>query len=237
MRKAILVATFLLSAALIVLLCNIRSGDGTASRGKNEQNHQMIRLLSENRAVSHQPGTPYKIVIDAGHGGKDRGATGASGRFEKDLTLQLALKVEELAKQEPGIEVYLTRADDRFISSIDRARPKFANDLGTDLFISIHGNTYEDPSVSGTETYYYHEDSRPLAEIMQRHVVETSGFRDRGVKKENYFVVKDTFMPAVLIETGYVTNPQEEEQMQNSGVQYRIAGSILDGIKEYLKLG
>jgi N-acetylmuramoyl-L-alanine amidase len=75
-----------------------------------------------------------------------------------------------------------------------------------------------------------------LAEIMQKHVVQGSGFRDRGVKKENYFVVKDTEMPAVLIETGYLTNPQEEAQMLDDEAQYRIAGSILDGIKDYLKL-
>ena len=141
-----------------------------------------------------------------------------------------------MAKQESQIEVDLTRTDDRFISSVDRERPKFANDLGADLFISIHGNTYEDASVSGTETYYYHDDSLPLAEIMQKHIVQGSGFRDRGVKKEDYFVVKDTEMPAVLIETGYLTNPQEEEQMLSDEAQYSMAGSILDGIKEYLQL-
>ncbi|MFB0846493.1 N-acetylmuramoyl-L-alanine amidase family protein [Paenibacillus oleatilyticus] len=94
-------------------------------------------------------------MIDPGHGGKDHGATGASGSFEKDFTLKLAHKVEEMAKQEPRIQVYMTRTDDRFISSVDRERPKFANDLGADLFISIYGNTYEDPGVSGMETYYY----------------------------------------------------------------------------------
>lgn len=234
MRKSVLIVTCLLSVALIVLLNGFRSAG--SSRGSIDLNHRMISFLGQNGAASHPPGTPYKVVIDPGHGGKDRGATGASGNFEKDFTLRLALKVEELAKKEAEIEVHLTRTDDRFISSADRERPKLANDLGADLFISIHGNTYEDASVSGTETYYYHDDSLPLAEIMQKHVVQGSGFRDRGVKKENYFVVKDTEMPAVLIETGYLTNPQEEAQMLGDEAQYRIAGSILDGIKEYLKL-
>ncbi|OZB92383.1 N-acetylmuramoyl-L-alanine amidase [Paenibacillus sp. XY044] len=235
MRKAVLLVAFLLSV-VIVLLYSIHSEDGAASRGKTEQSYRMMSLLGENRGESHLPGTPYKIVIDPGHGGKDRGATGASGSSEKDFTLQLALKVKELATQEPQIQVYLTRTDDQFISSIDRARPKFANDLGADLFISIHGNTYEDPNISGTETYYYHEDSLSLAEIMQKHMIQTSGFRDRGVKKENYFVVKETNMPGVLIETGYLTNPQEEKQMLSDEVQFRMASSILDGIKEYLEL-
>ncbi|USG67893.1 N-acetylmuramoyl-L-alanine amidase [Brevibacillus ruminantium] len=219
MKKGVPILTFILSAVLIVLLYNICSGNGAASVTSH-----------------HQQGKVYKIVIDPGHGGKDHGATGASGRLEKDFTLQLARKVEELAKQEPRFEVYLTRTDDGFLSSIDRERPEFANQLGADLFISIHGNTYEDPSVSGTETYYYHEDSLSLAEIMQKHMVQANGFRDRGVKKEDFFVVKDTNMPAVLIEMGYLTNPQEEKEMLTEEVQYRMANSILDGIKEVLKL-
>ncbi|MBP1996739.1 N-acetylmuramoyl-L-alanine amidase family protein [Paenibacillus eucommiae] len=104
---------------------------------------------------------------------------------------------------------------------MDRERPKFANDLGADLFISIHGNTYEDPGVSGTETYYYHENSLSLADIMQRHLVQASGFRDRGVKHEDCFVLKETDMPAALIEMGYVTNPQEEKAMLTEDVQSR----------------
>ena len=221
---------FILSAMLFVLLYNVFSGD------RGEAEHQMAGFLGEHGSASHPPGAPFKVVIDPGHGGKDHGATGASGGFEKDFTLQLALKVEELAKQETQIEVHLTRAEDQFISSIDRERPNFANELGADLFISIHGNTFEDPSVSGVETYYYHRNSYPLAEIIQKHMVQGSRFRDRGVKQEDYFVVKDTNMPAVLIETGYLTNPQEEQQLLTDEVQYRLAGSILDGIKEYLQI-
>lgn len=235
MKKAVLTLAFLLSVVM-VLLYSIHSGDGAASRGKTEQNYRMKSLLGENSSESYQTGTPYKIAIDPGHGGKDHGATGASGNFEKDFTLQVARKVEELAKQEQLIEVYLTRSDDRFISSIDRERPEIANQLGADLFISIHGNTYEDPGVSGTETYYYYEDSQFLAEIMQKHVVQTSGFRDRGVKKEDFFVLKDTNMPAVLIEMGYLTNPHEENEMLTEDFQYRMASSILEGMKEALNL-
>lgn len=191
---------------------------------------------SESGAVNIDDAPVYKVVIDPGHGGKDRGATGVSGKDEKDFTLQLSQKVKELAQQEPRIEVYLTRTDDRFLSSIDRTRPEFANQIGADLFISIHGNTYTDPDVSGTETYYYRKESLKLAKIMHRHVAGATGFRDRGVKKEDFFVVKDTKMPAVLLEVGYVTNPQDEAQMFTDEFQYRIAASILDGMKEYLKI-
>ncbi|MGG4107460.1 N-acetylmuramoyl-L-alanine amidase [Paenibacillus lautus] len=232
MKKGSSIIITLLSVLVIVLLYQLVSGEGTASDRKTGMDVRSDKI----RMLEHQPETPYKVVIDSGHGGKDNGATGASGNFEKDFTLQVALKVEELAKQEPQIEVVLTRSEDRFISSIDRERPEIGNQLGADLFISIHGNTYEDASVSGTETYYYHEDSLFLAENLQKHIVQTSGFRDRGVKKEDFFVLKDSNMPAALIEMGYLTNPQEENEMLSEDFQYRMASSILDGIKEALNL-
>lgn len=178
----------------------------------------------------------YKVVIDPGHGGTDQGAAGASGENEKDFTLQLSHKVKELIQEEPRIEVYMTRTDDRFLSSVDRERPEMANQLDADLFISIHGNTYTDPDVSGTETYYYRKESFKLAKILHKHVAEATGFRDRGVKKEDFFVIKDTKMPAVLLEVGYLTNPRDEAQMFTDDFQYRIAASIREGMKEYLKI-
>lgn len=188
---------------------------------------------SNNNHDNHKSNTDLKIVIDPGHGGEDNGATGASGQFEKDFTLSLSKKVEKLLKQESGIEVFMTRTDDSFISQESRYRPKYANKLNADLFISIHGNTFSDPDVSGTETFYYHKNSRLLAEIIQKHVVEATGFKDRGVQKQNLFVVKDTKMPAVLIEVGYLTNPQNESKMWTDDIQSDIATSIVEGIKEY----
>ncbi|MBO0992604.1 N-acetylmuramoyl-L-alanine amidase family protein [Bacillus sp. SD088] len=177
--------------------------------------------------------TDLKVVIDPGHGGEDNGATGVSGQFEKDFTLSLSKKVEKLLKQESGIEVFMTRTDDSYISQESRYRPKYANKLNADLFISIHGNTFSDPDVSGTETFYYHKNSRLLAEVIQKHVVEATGFKDRGVQKQNLFVVKDTKMPAALIEVGYLTNPQNESKMWTDDFQSGIATSIVEGIKEY----
>jgi len=178
----------------------------------------------------------FKIVIDPGHGGQDPGAKGTSGQYEKDFTLQLARKVKELAEKETQLQIYLTRTDDRTISSMDRERPKFANQLDADLFISIHGNTYTDPSVFGTETFYYREESLTFATIMHKNLVNATGSKDRGVKKEDFFVVKDTEMPAVLLEVGYLTNPNEELKMWKDDYQYRVASSIIEGIKEYLNV-
>lgn len=188
---------------------------------------------NENYHSSKKRNTTYKVVIDPGHGGTDVGSEGASGKQEKNFTLSVSKKVEELLEQEPQIEVFMTRTDDSFISQESRFRPKYANDLDADLFISIHGNTFSDSSVSGTETFYYHKNSRRLAEILQKQVVEATGFRDRGEKKGDLFVVKDTKMPAALIEVGYLTNPQDETKMWTDDFQTRVATSIVEGIKEY----
>lgn len=177
--------------------------------------------------------TDYKVVIDAGHGGEDVGATGASGQYEKNFTLSVAKKVSKLLEQNPHIQVYMTRSDDSFISQESRHRPIYANDLNADLFLSIHANTFTDSSVSGTETFYYHPYSLKFAEIMQKNLVQATGFKDRGVKKEDLFVIKDTTMPAVLLEIGYLTNPQDESQMWTEDFQDRVATAIVDGIKEY----
>ncbi len=191
----------------------------------------------DNNNVKHNniknSNTAFKVVIDAGHGGKDVGASGASGQYEKDFTLSVSKKVEKLLGQEPAIEVFMTRTDDSFISQESRFRPKYANKLNADVFISIHGNTFSDPDVSGTETFYYHENSRLFAETLQKHVVEATGFRDRGVMKKDLFVVKDTKMPAALIEVGYLTNLEDESKMWTDDFQNLVATSIVEGIKEY----
>jgi N-acetylmuramoyl-L-alanine amidase len=179
----------------------------------------------------------WKVVVDPGHGGEDPGATGASGRVEKDFTLQLSLEVMKLLEQEPNIEVKLTRVDDAFLSSVEYERAQFANALEADLFVSIHGNTYEDPDVSGTETYYYDEPSLALASALHRHVVAATGFRGRGVRRANYFVLRETTMPAALIEVGYLTNPEEERTMWEESFQHQVAVAVVEGIKEYLAGG
>ncbi|SFL33200.1 N-acetylmuramoyl-L-alanine amidase [Gracilibacillus orientalis] len=180
-------------------------------------------------------GEKYKVVIDPGHGGEDPGAIGASGSYEKDFTLSLAKKISFLLEDEPQLEAYVTREEDVFLSAEARERPNFANDIGADIYISLHGNTFTDPSVSGTESFYYHKNSKRLANIIHRHVSETTGFQNRGVKKENFFVLKDTSMPAVLLEIGYLTNPEEEKILLTEDFQQSVAEAINDGIKEYLK--
>lgn len=217
MKKKMFSVILLLFSIIILSACASNSSG-------NEENHDRGE---KNNIV-------FKIVIDPGHGGTDVGSTGVSGQYEKDFTFSVSKKVGKLLEQEEQIEVFMTRADDSFISQESRYRPKFANDLNADLFISIHGNTFPDPSVSGTETLYYHKNSHHFAEILQKHVVEVTGLRDRGAKKQDLFVVRDTEMPAALIEVGYLTNPQDESKLWTDDFQNDVATAIVEGIKEYI---
>ncbi|WP_342506507.1 N-acetylmuramoyl-L-alanine amidase [Sporosarcina sp. FSL K6-2383] len=202
MKKTILSITLLLFSIITLSACDGNLGD--ENKNVNYEN---------DKDKDKDSNTAFKVVIDPGHGGEDVGATGASGQYEKDFTFAVSKKVEKLLEQEPGIQVFMTRTDDSFISQESRYRPKYANELNADVFVSIHGNTFTDSNVTGTETYYYHKNSQTLAKIIQKHVVEATGFRDRGVMEQGLFVVKDTKMPAVLIEVGYLTNAHDEFQM------------------------
>ncbi|MFD0675167.1 N-acetylmuramoyl-L-alanine amidase [Cohnella sp. GCM10027633] len=172
-----------------------------------------------------------RIVIDAGHGGVDPGAEGVSGNYEKAVTLFIAAKVADILSQDPAYEVTMTREDDLFLPLEDR--PAIANGIGADAFVSIHGNTYTDPSVSGTETYYYKEDSIALSESVHRRLIDALGFRDRGVKQEEWKVLTHSDVPAVLLELGYLTNANEEAALLDDDTQTRTAQAIVDGLKDY----
>ncbi len=184
-----------------------------------------------------QPGTGVGgsgkkvVVIDAGHGDQDPGAIG-SQTSEKKLNLGLALKVEALLKNDPNIDVVLTRSDDTFLQLKERV--KIAEKLGADVFVSIHANSSGSSAASGTETYYQRSSSKKLAQTIHKYFVAATGFKDRGVQYGNFHVIRETTMPAVLLEVGFISNRAEESKMMDSAKQDEIAASVVKGIKEYL---
>lgn len=183
-----------------------------------------------------KPGNGKKIiVIDPGHGDGDPGGIGATKKQEKSFNLSLALKVEKLLKKESAFQVVLTRHDDTFIPLSDRAT--IANSAHADAFVSIHANIAPGkPSVRGTETYYYQGGGKALADIMHKHVLAATGFTDRKVKYASYKVLRETAMPATLLEVGFLSNMTEESILYSDSFQNRVAQAIVDGLKEYFKV-
>ncbi|MCM3783951.1 N-acetylmuramoyl-L-alanine amidase family protein [Neobacillus mesonae] len=193
----------------------------------------MITVTLDTDSVGTTPPTTKKktVVIDAGHGYQDPGAIGVTGKKEKDFNLSLALKIEQLLKKESGINVIMTRDDDTFLELSERV--KVANNAKADLFLSIHANSGP-ASATGSETYYYRSNSKSLANTVHKYMVQAAGLRDRGVKTGNFAVIRDTTMPAILLEVGFLSNKNDEASLFNTTFQNRVAEGVVKGIKEYL---
>lgn len=173
------------------------------------------------------------IVIDPGHGGNDPGAIGKGGVREKDVTLAVSEYLKRYLENDQ-FKVILTRAED--LEVLLQPRVDVANLRNADLFISIHCNSMppNNEHIRGIETYYTTPESKELADILHQYLVKELNAPDRRVRKRGLFVTRKTKMPSVLLEIGFVSNPEEEALLNNSGYQRRVAKAIRDGIYDYL---
>ncbi|GGO04098.1 N-acetylmuramoyl-L-alanine amidase [Saccharibacillus kuerlensis] len=171
------------------------------------------------------------IVIDAGHGQHDPGAVGPTGVREKDVNLGLALKLEAILKKNSKVDVVMTRSDDTFLSLKERV--KVAENVKADVFVSIHNNSGP-ASASGTETFYQRANSKSLATVLQKYLLTATGFKDRKVQYGNFHVIRETTMPAALVEVGFVSNAAEAAQLKTEAFQQRVAEALAKGLFEYL---
>lgn len=167
------------------------------------------------------------VVLDAGHGGHDRGA--AIGYvFEKHLALDTARRVEQLLRAQ-GLKVVMTRSTDVFIP-LD-GRSSTGNRYRNAIFVSVHYNYSRGGSGHGLETYWCHNDSQALAGYIQAYIIQESRLTNRGVKHANYHVIRETKRnPAVLVECGFVSNSSERAGMMAGQYRERIAEGIAKGI-------
>jgi len=182
------------------------------------------------------------VVLDAGHGGRDPGASGAN-ISEKDANLAVVLKAGELLTQR-GIKVVYTRQDDTYVD-LD-LRSSMANLYNAALFVSVHCNASTSQSANGTETYYYaplanpalyiqKDDRFELASLLQQSMVAKLGLYNRGVKSDNLSVLRQTTMPSALVEMAFISNPTEGELLKQQQFRDLAAQAIADGIESYMK--
>ncbi|WP_199873000.1 N-acetylmuramoyl-L-alanine amidase family protein [Inediibacterium massiliense] len=190
-----------------------------------------------------------RIVIDPGHGGVDSGTGEKFGIYEKEINLDVALRLRKLIKRD--FKVTMTRDKDTSLESKSdlndsrykkdlHARKTMINQYG-DLFVSIHVNA--DPYNSrtrGVKIYYYptSDESKKLAQSIRTEVNKIV-YKDSSIKaeilKEDYYVLRETKCPGVLVEIGFITNSQERKLIQNNKYKNKIAKSIYKGIKNYIK--
>ncbi len=187
-------------------------------------------------ALSPKEKYPKIVIIDPGHGGGDNGASG-NGIIEKNTTLEVANRVMSLIEQEGKIKAYATRRGDVAVDLFDR--PVFSSPLG-DIFVSIHINSHKTNFIAnGLETYYYqHEDSKQkatslyLAQTLQKNLLEALKPNDRKVKSEAYIVLKNSQIPASLVELGFLSNPAEAAKLADPAYKEKAAQAIYRSIIE-----
>ncbi|ABO51199.1 N-acetylmuramoyl-L-alanine amidase [Desulforamulus reducens MI-1] len=192
--------------------------------------------------ISYSDGIKGKTVfLDAGHGGHDGGASGQNGLKEKDVNLDITLKVAELLRKQ-GANVFLSRSDDKFVDLYEITR--LANEQSTDIFVSIHSNANLNRSIDGTSTYYYAPNNMPnlyeqkddryrLARNVQNELTAALGRRDIGVLQANFAVLRTSMMPSILIETAFISNSDEEALLSSEDFREKAAEAIVKGINAY----
>lgn len=179
------------------------------------------------------------IVIDAGHGDWDPGKVAKDGTLEKDINLQISKYLQGYLEQSGGF-VLTTRIDDTALSNKKREdlkeRKNIANNENVDLLVSIHQNSFPKENVKGAQVFYYErsEESKKLAECVQNRLKEIDNTNNR-VAKENkdYYLLKQTAMPSIIVECGFLSNTEENNKLKNEEYQKKIAWAIYLGILDY----
>lgn len=183
------------------------------------------------------------ICIDAGHGGNDSGALGPSGTMEKDNTLSIAILLKEKLENN-GANVIMTRSSDQDLSFPDLSRNDLlskrvtiANDSDADIFVSIHNDCFSSAVASGTTTFHYgNEQAIELANHVQKALTNELNTNDRGTRFASFYILRYTTMPAILVETAFISNPEEELLLASNDGRNKIAESIYNGIVRYFKV-
>ena len=181
----------------------------------------------------------YTVVLDPGHGGFDGGATGVdTGTPEAGINLAVS-KLVKVQLEEQGCTVVLTRPDEEALGNDKqsdlRARREIMNAEGVDAVVSIHMNKFSDRTISGPMVFYMTGSSpgQALAECMVKEVCDAVGRNQRMANPGDYYVIRETLPPAVIVECGFLSNPEDERMLLTEEYQQKLATGIAKGVYEY----
>ncbi len=202
---------------------------------KNQSSNYVREKNNYNLRLPKVKQNKFSVVIDPGHGGPDPGAIGIGGIRESDVVLEVSKIVKKLLA-EKGVKVRLTRKNEVDLDLPPRV--SFANKTDADIFVSIHANASRGKrrDINGLETFYFRGwRGRLLAKKIQKEILRVSpGSPDRGVKQGRFYVIKNTKMPAVLVEIGFLTGRLDARRLEKAVHRKRVAYAISKGILEYL---
>lgn len=180
------------------------------------------------------------VLVDAGHGSADPGKVGVQGSLEKDINLVIAKKVKAMLIKQ-NITVVMTREDDDGLadSKVEdlKARVTLINETKPDLAVSVHQNSYQTADVSGAQVFYYTHsaEGEAAALVLQEALRNVDKGNTRQAKANTtYYLLKKTSVPTVIVECGFLSNPEEAEMLTTDEYQEKVAQAICDGVMEYL---
>src|ERR1700736_2019391 len=232
MLKYFLNFSFLLAGAFIATaVCGLPAPSSLSSREKRAVAPRATPTpVAQRRAVAvseaDRPSTV--VVIDAGHGGFDRGGIPGQRVAEKTMTLDVAQRLKAVLTAY-GYRVVMTRDSDVFVPL--GTRVAIANSYRDAIFVCIHFNATPRRSASGIETYFYSSQSLPLASAIHYYVAGGAPSANRGVRRRGFFVLRRTAIPSVLVECGFLTNPNEAQYAQSAAYRQKLALEIAHGIQ------
>ncbi|MCB6201284.1 N-acetylmuramoyl-L-alanine amidase family protein [Extibacter muris] len=187
----------------------------------------------------------HVVVIDSGHGGNDPGKIGVNDANEKDINLAIAKKVEKRLKKN-GIEVVMTRKDDTTLAKEGdsnkkvqdmKARVQLINETKPAMVVSIHQNSYQDADIRGAQVFYYShsKEGENTAELMQKALLAVDKDNTRQAKaNDTYYLLKRTEVPTIIVECGFLSNPEEAAKLVTEEYQDKLADAIVQGIQTCL---
>lgn len=208
-----------------------QSIDGKAIRLTIKKGAEPVQTSTTPVITAKKTKIKGKVVLDAGHGGSDYGAI-REGINEKDITLDITQRVASILKSK-GYKVALTRSDDTYVSLQDRV--DFSEKETPEIFVSIHVNSAVATEPKGIETHYYHDYSKELANVVHTHLMKAIDTKDRGLVKSKFYVINHTTVPAILVETGFISNAEERSELVTDTRKQKTAKAIAEGIIEYIK--
>ena len=179
------------------------------------------------------------VILDPGHGGIDAGKTGVNGEEEKEINLKIALKIKKILDDE-GVSTVMTRTTDERLAESQvedlKARVDMMNAQNPSLVVSIHQNSYHDAGVSGAQVFY-HSDSgegQRAAQDIQEQLNKINPEHAKKVKaNETYYILKNTNVPVVIVECGFLSNYEEAERLSDESYQETVAEAVAEGIKKF----
>lgn len=197
---------------------------------------QISRVATPAMMTPAVPQGQFVVVLDPGHGGRDSGAVGIGGLQEKQVVTAITQQVAAILGSQ-GVSVVLTRQGDQTVDL--QPRVDMAERANATVFVSIHANaiSMDRPEVNGFETYYHSAIGERLARVLHNRVMGTLAMNDRGVRQANFYVIRRTSMPAVLVETGFVTGAVDAPRLRDPNWQAQMAQAIAAGILDYLRQG